>query len=342
MRLTRAHLVGFLSLTAFCLAIALLLFGLGVTSPFGHTLVISLSIGWCISGCSALLAPFLDRYVSAFLTALVLTPIGLIVGLSVAGFINHGTVLAYLTSDDAALVLGVFFAIIGYLIFEARSRLMTARADLEKASAVQDQQEKALLSAELKLLQAQIEPHFLFNTLSNVIGLIQSNPPAAEETLVRLTTLLRASLDRTRQETTTLREELAVVEAYLGIHAVRMPHRLSYVFKPDLAELPDRLLDTRLPPLLIQPLVENAIQHGIDPLEEGGEITIEVNSKDQALVIEVLDTGRGIKATSGRGTGLNNVRERLSALYGEKAKFRLEENQPRGVRASLVISVDQI
>ncbi len=216
---------------------------------------------------------------------------------------------------------------------------MGARDELARVTAVQVQQEKALLSSELQLVQAQIEPHFLFNTLSNVIGLVHNDPDAAEQALVRLTTLLRSSLDRTRQPTTTLREELNIVEAYLGIHSIRMPHRLSYRFLPELSQLPQSLLELRLPPLLIQPLVENAIQHGIDPLESGGEIEIHVSGDASRLVIRVADTGQGIQAAGGggSGTGLSNIKDRLALLYGDRAEFRLEENQPRGVVATLDI-----
>lgn len=335
----REHVIGFLSVTAFCVAIALLLYGLGVTSPFGYTLVISLCIGWGISGVSFVLAPWLDRRTSPLVAALVMTPLGLLLGLATAGLINHGDLRAYLTTNDAALILGVFFAIIGYLIFEARSRLLGAREELAQANAVQEQQEKALLSSELKLLQAQIEPHFLFNTLSNVIGLVHNNPKAAEETLVRLTTLLRSSLDRTRQKSTTLREELSIVDAYLGIHQIRMPHRLHYRFVPELAALPEATMERRLPPLIVQPLVENAIQHGIDPLEEGGEIEISLNCSDSRLEICIADTGRGVGTSSaGNGSGLRNVRDRIQLLYGERGSLALEENQPQGVVARLVLN----
>ncbi len=337
-KLNRENAIGFLSVTAFCLAIALLLFGLGVTSPFVSTLVISLSIGWSISGVSFLFAPWLDRRTSPGMTAFVLTPIGVFVGLVSAGLISHGEAFAYLGVSEGALILGFFFAVIGYLIFEARSRLLGAREELERVKAAQVQQEKALLSSELKLLQAQIEPHFLFNTLSNVIGLVHNDPDAAEETLVRLTTLLRSSLDRTRQQSTSLREELEIVDAYLGIQNIRMPHRLSYRFVPALLELDESLLERRLPPLLLQPLVENAIQHGIDPLEDGGEIEIQISGDQDQLFINVADTGQGVQSSNGSsGTGLANVRERLNLLYGDRAELQLEENQPQGVIVRLAI-----
>lgn len=336
--LKRKHVNSFTGVTLFCVAIALLLFGLGVTAPLIDTMVVSLCIGYGISGISFILAPWLYQYISPLLAAMMMTPVGLLLGLATAGLINHGDPQVYLASGDAAVILGVFFGIVGYLIFEARSRLLSAREALSQASAVQEQQEKALLSSELKLLQAQIEPHFLFNTLSNVIGLVHSNPKAAEEALLRLTTLLRSSLDRTRKRSTTLQEELAIVEAYLGIQQIRMPQRLNYRFVPELTALPLSIMERKLPPLIVQPLVENAILHGIDPLEKGGEIKISLICTTDSLEICVADTGRGVGSSSaGHGSGLRNVRERIELLYGERGSLTLEENQPHGVKARLLL-----
>jgi sensor histidine kinase YesM len=188
------------------------------------------------------------------------------------------------------------------------------------------------------LLQAQIEPHFLFNTLSNIAGLIHQDPAAAEQTLLNLTTLLRSSLKRTREDATTLAEELEIAQAYLEINAIRMQGRLSYHIRcdPQLSSLP-------LPPLLVQPLIENAIKHGIDPKEEGGSIDVSARIEDNEVHIDITDTGAGIEAnqpTAGTGTGLKNVRERLRVLYGDRGDLTLTDNQPHGMIATLVLPLD--
>lgn len=336
--------MGFVGVTVFCLAIALLLFGLEVTSPFVDTLVISLCIGYGISCVSYVMAPALERYLSQRVLAVTLTPLGLLLGLVVAGLINHGEAVAYLAPGAGALILGAFFAVVGYLLFEARSRLVTANAQLADAKLRQQEQEKALVTAELRRLQAQIEPHFLFNTLSNIVGLVHTDPDAAEQTLLHLTTLLRSSLDRTRKTQSTLGQELSIIRAYLAIHEIRMPNRLQVKFDPDLSELPDPIINWPMPPLLLQPLVENAIAHGIDPLEEGGEVSITIRLVDDQLQVAVADTGCGNalqvspSGGNGNGTGIENVRSRLKALYEDAASLEFVPNQPRGVCVLLTLS----
>jgi LytS/YehU family sensor histidine kinase len=213
--------------------------------------------------------------------------------------------------------------------------LYATQAALAQADADRARQEKLLTQTELKLLQAQIEPHFLFNTLSNIAGLIHSDPDAAEQTLLNLTTLLRSSLKRTRADATTLKEELEIARAYLDIQAIRMHGRLRYTIKSD-----PQLDLCPLPPLLVQPLVENAIKHGIDRSEEGGSIGIAVRATGNQIEIMVSDTGSGINPdapVSGTGTGLKNVRERLRALYQGQATLTLTENQPHGMMATLCL-----
>ena len=194
--------------------------------------------------------------------------------------------------------------------------------------------EKANLDARLRSLQAQIEPHFLFNTLANVSALIDSSPQKARQAVDRLSDYLRTSLDRMREGATTLGQELDSVRAYLEISSVRMGPRLRWEI--DAGNTPAAF---PLAPLLIQPLVENAVRHGLEPEVSGGTVSVEVRRREQALVIEVTDTGRGMTETSGTGLGLANVRERLRALYGPDARLTLEQNDPKGLRARLEIPV---
>ncbi|MEK7994111.1 MAG: histidine kinase [Planctomycetota bacterium] len=192
--------------------------------------------------------------------------------------------------------------------------------------------EKANLDARLRSLQAQIEPHFLFNTLANISALIDSSPTKARQAVDRLSDYLRTSLDRMREGATTLGQELDSVRAYLEISSARMGPRLRWEI--DVGDTPATF---PLAPLLVQPLVENAVRHGLEPEIEGGTVKVEVRRREQTLVIEVIDTGCGITETSGAGLGLANVRERMRALYGPDARLTLEQNDPKGLRARLEI-----
>ena len=347
------EVVGILYTTLFCVAITCLLYFLSITDSFSETLVISVAIGWSIRGTLFLGTLFTrmtwsQKRLPYYAAAILLTGVGVVLGLVIAGILNHGRPFAYLGDNYAAMILGIFFAAIGLVIFESRHRLIITEAALSKSDLIRQNQEKALLASELKLLQAQIEPHFLFNTLSNIVSLIHTDPDAAEKTLLNFTTLLRSSLNRTRDASVTFGEELVIVKAYLEIQTIRMPDRLSYQFEPAEAELPTDLLACPLPPPLLQPIVENAVKHGIEPCEDGGNITIKMHIIDGSVVIEVIDTGMGmgmsndpseVNKSEGAGTGLNNVRGRLQALYGDTASLNVYENTPRGLRVQLVMPV---
>ncbi len=329
--------VNFGYVCVFCVAIAVMLSLLN-PSPFLPNLAVSLCIGCSISLSFIFLGNFMLRFFSPYVGAIPITAIGLVVGMLLGGTLVVGRPLFFFAEDYRTLLLGVFFGVLGFSIFGTRARLKATAAELALAQLKTAQQEKTLAETELKLLQAQIEPHFLFNTLSNVASLIRHDPQAAERTLLNLTTLLRASLSRTREGDTTFGQELDIAQAYLDINAIRMHNRLKYQI-----DVPEHLKATPLPPLLVQPLIENAIKHGVDPLECGGEVQLHAHQTDQNLVIEVRDNGRGIGAanqagTPGTGTGLQNVRNRLRALYGSAAELRIEEEADgAGVTATLLI-----
>src|SRR5438094_9602649 len=135
-----------------------------------------------------------------------------------------------------------------------------------------------------------------------------------------------------REHETTLADEVELVRAYLGLQQVRMGARLETSI-----DAPPALLDARRPPMMLAPLVENAIKHGIAPLAEGGAIRVQAEASDGALKLTVADNGRGFSAASGSGVGLANIRARLAALYGERAALRLEANSPRGVTAIITL-----
>ena len=236
---------------------------------------------------------------------------------------------------DAEFVLTAFvtwFApaavlVTGY-VFYLHTRAVREQANAEelRRAALEKQQ----LEARLRLLQAQIEPHFLFNTLANVRRLCQTDAAAGRTMLAQLSRYLRAALPRMRNQDATLADELELVRAYLGVHQVRMGPRLEAS-----VEAPAELLDAPLPPMMLATLVENAIKHGVGPLAEGGVIRVAAVREDEALLLSVADNGRGFAAASGSGMGLANIRARLAALYGPRASLRLEANSPRGVVATV-------
>ena len=192
--------------------------------------------------------------------------------------------------------------------------------------------EKDALEAKLKLLQAQIEPHFLFNTLSNILSLIDTQPAKGKSMLLDLTKYLRTSLSRTSPDITTLDQEIEMIKAYLDIQKIRMDERLNYKI-----DIPDFLRQHSFPPMLLQPLVENAVKHGLEPKVEGGEIVIKALVENDLIRIEVTDTGLGFSHCSQSGVGMANVRERLAMLYEGKGRLTIEENIPQGVRTIIQV-----
>jgi two-component sensor histidine kinase len=322
--------------TLFCLAIGLTIWALGWSSPWWAATLVSLSIGYSITVTAHLLDPFLSRWMPSGWTIVPIALIGVFIGILVGGLVTTGRPLYFLYDEDlSAPILAIFFGVLGLLFFTGQRRLQKARAELAVTRAARLAEEKARLETELKLLQAQIEPHFLFNTLSNVVGMIRDQPDAAEAMLLKLTTLLRHSLNRTREETIRLGDELTLVEALLGINQIRMGERLTW--KIDVAP---ELRDARLPPLLLQPLVENAITHGIEPDEQGGTIDISARREGLNLTISVRDSGVGLSGSGGAGVGIANVTQRLAALYGESGKLMLTELEPRGTLAVITLPMD--
>ncbi|WP_420476535.1 sensor histidine kinase [Noviherbaspirillum sp. ST9] len=221
--------------------------------------------------------------------------------------------------------------------FWSREHIEYLRAEAEAEKARAASIEKQALQAQLQMLQAQIEPHMLFNTLANLQGLIAIDPLRAQHMLDQLIQYLRATLSASRAEKTTLAQEFTLLDAYLGLMKVRMGARLSYKL-----ELPEALRPLAIPPMLLQPLVENAIKHGLEPKVEGGLITVRAEREDGRLKLTVCDTGLGLDGapeSDGTGIGVDNVRERLRALYGTRAEFSLNPNTPEGVIAQLTISL---
>jgi signal transduction histidine kinase len=193
--------------------------------------------------------------------------------------------------------------------------------------------------AEMRALQAQINPHFLFNTLNVLANLIQDNPERAERVTEQLAEVFRYVLESTRREWVSLEEEVRFLKAYLDIETTRFGERLRHHWNLDPIAAKARIV-----PMLLQPLVENAVRHGITPSPEGGDLWIDAKVHNSStLVLQVEDSGVGISARSSRpgcGVGLNNVRERLSRCYGAEAKLVIEPRDPKGTRATLFLPVE--
>jgi LytS/YehU family sensor histidine kinase len=235
----------------------------------------------------------------------------------------------------------------GYLILMFAGVLVAPWAALvtivrQKEAFVRDQElafalerselEREALDARLHLLQAQVAPHFLFNTLANVQALVDARSPHAASVLRSLVAYLRAAVPLLHEPAATMERELQLVRPYLELMQMRMPDRLQYAMNVDPEALP-----VRCPPTTVLTLVENAVRHGIDPSEEGGRIDIDIERRGERCLVRVTDTGVGLQQSEdGLGTGLAALRGRLQMLFGEDAQLRLASGETRGV----VVEVD--
>jgi|GEM_PF-275927 len=196
--------------------------------------------------------------------------------------------------------------------------------------------ERAAMQANLRALQAQIEPHFLFNTLANVTSLIHTKPDDAKHMLEEFIAYLRASLATTREAETTLAKEFQLMQSFLAILQIRMGDRLQIQ-----VDLPQALSNFSIPPMLIQPLVENALKHGLEPKIEGGLISLVAHQREPEGMVDIIvaDTGLGFQDSKSNGIGLKNVRERVEKLYDGKATLLIEDNIPSGTKITISIPV---
>ncbi|WP_052116372.1 sensor histidine kinase [Noviluteimonas dokdonensis] len=192
--------------------------------------------------------------------------------------------------------------------------------------------ERNALDARLRLLQAQVEPHFLFNTLANVRELVDAGSPQASSVLGSLIAYLRAAVPRLHEPGGTVAQELDLVRAYLSVMHMRMPDRLQWSVD---AEAGAMLV--ACPPTSVLTLVENAVRHGIDPAEEGGRIDVRATVRGEECRLQVIDTGVGLSGATLDGTGLSNLRERLQLAFGDAARLTLGAVHPHGTSAELVL-----
>ena len=227
-------------------------------------------------------------------------------------------------------------AAVGGLILTGRQRVRELSSRFHEIEVSRLQLDKEQVALQLQLLRSQIEPHFLFNTLATVRHLQRTDPARGQETLTGFIRYLKASLPAMRASETTLGQELDLVQAYLAVLQVRMGDRLRF----DIDVAPG-LRDERVPPFSVATLVENAIKHGLAELPDGGSISISAWRDGCHLGVKVSDTGNGLAATSGTGTGLANLRARLRGLYGEDGKLSLAANSPSGLVATLQVPLPQ-
>ncbi|WP_444912563.1 sensor histidine kinase [Microbulbifer sp. PAAF003] len=236
------------------------------------------------------------------------------------------------------LIIAILLSIFLYQVHLNREQSHQLERERQEAELLKLEQQKTLAQSQLKVLQSQIEPHFLFNTLANLKMLIRHDPQKAEDLLDNFSDLLRISLKKSRSDQVSLKVELSSLKCYLEIQKIRLGERLEY--EVDLSE--DVSLETFVPPLLVQPLVENAIFHGIEPAAKGGLVRLRVKQKEGQWVIEVEDNGVGLTAGANKlssskhnGIALSNIRERLSTLYQERGKLLIQSNNQGGVTARL-------
>ena len=227
------------------------------------------------------------------------------------------------TAVEAVLMLCAFS------YYRAASQVTSnlARAGIDAATL-----HEQLQGARLRLLRTQIEPHFLFNTLANVRTLARMERAAAVRLIDNLMHYLAAALPRLRQDECTLEEEMGLIRAYLGIYGIRMGTRLSYD-----VTLPPELAAVRIPTMVLLTLVENALKHGVNPAVQGGLVRVSAARDADALVLTVADSGGGMKAEHGLGSGLANVRMRLMTRFGDEATLSLSRAEQHGVVATIRI-----
>jgi len=271
--------------------------------------------------------------------------LGAFLGASVAGLVKGVDPLAWLSDSTkvrhivtAGLVFGVLYTLLVALIANLRNREYKALAARLESEARQSELSRQLAESKLRMLQLQIEPHFLFNSLGSAQQLAEKGAPEAARLIANLIRFLRAASPALREDVTSLAQEHTLVEAYLGIMKTRLADRLAYA-----VDIPASLADAVVPPGMLITLVENAIKHGIEPLPAGGRIDVRAaRGAGGRLVLSVADTGAGLHGAGakGQGIGLANIRERLALLFGGRASLEVERNAPHGFVARIVLPTD--
>jgi len=333
----------FLQTALFCIAVAGVQIAFTPHRPYGPTLVYSLLIGVTIWAVIDLGRHFLpsarETGWPSGLGGVVLVAGGIVAGYVVGNRLGEAICLAFglfpagvMVHDEGDVRNGILITLLagvaGSYWFHSRNTSSYLLQKMREA-------ERHATEARLKLLEAQLEPHMMFNTLANLRALIAVDAGRAQEMLDHMIAYLRATLDASRATTHPLQAEFSRLRDYLELMAIRMGPRLSYTL-----DLPPELAGVRVPTLLLQPLVENGIQHGLEPKVGGGRIAVSARRQGGSLLLEVADTGLGSagEGSGGPGFGLAQVRERLAALYGERGRLEFQASAG-GARARILLPI---
>ncbi|TDO98650.1 sensor histidine kinase [Marinomonas balearica] len=314
-----------------CCVISMLVWWSG-GGEFWITFQVSMVFGAACLTAVRLCLYFIQPYMGASLAVL----LGFFIGVSI-GLVNlfhqiYGDVSKIFDVPLSELLLKVLFSALVTYVFFSSNRLTRKNRELQEQKIKAVTQEKEIVEANLRLLQSQIEPHFLFNTLANIKVLIELDKEAAKRVLDDLTGLLRASIMKSHDKSISISEEIELVRAYLSIQSVRMGDRLTFEIDCD-----EDLKQVSCAPFLIQPIVENSVHHGLEPKIMGGNVSVKLLLNNDYCEIFVRDTGLGLQGkdpidgnwqtdnqSKGNGIALKNIRERLKLMYGEDARLTVE------------------
>lgn len=334
---TRARALQFIGAAAVLWAVIAALLAMAGIDTFPRMLVFTECVGLTMVVGMVLLRPlrFFQRLASAprwLLLCAIAVPAGYLVGHQLA-FVLLGESVRLTGFHDISLGPLLFSLLAGglglswFATREQLAREATARAEAQRLA----------IETQLRLLRTQLEPHMLFNTLANLRGLVREDADRAEAMIDRLITYLRATLAASQVEAVPLAQEFAQLRAYLEIMSLRMGPRLQWHL-----DLPAGLEGTAVPPMLLQPLVENAIKHGLEPKVGPGRVEVFARAVHAGIEFVVEDDGLGLPADAcadpeSEGYGVGHVRQRLHALHGAGAHFELQRREPCGVRAVLLL-----
>jgi sensor histidine kinase YesM len=330
---TAARPVGIIAKTARRVAVALTIsIGVGLLllrlwkSPPSSLFLRTITLGLSATAAFALFEVW-PRRLPRWIQRWVVQVVAVGVAMPVTTFVMHRSVTGehhdWLLLTFAAVLLAPWTALAAIV----RQKEAFARHQKLAFALERSELERQALDARLHLLQAQVAPHFLFNTLANVQALVDAGSPNASTLLRSLIEYLRAAVPLLHEPAATIERELQLVRPYLELMQMRMPDRLQYAMNVD-----SSALKVRCPPTTLLTLVENAVRHGIDPSEEGGRIDIDIERLGERCVVRVTDTGAGLhQSANGLGTGLTTLRERLQLIFGDAAQLRLIPGAPRGV-----------
>jgi signal transduction histidine kinase len=306
-----------------------LLFMIGTANVIGITAIFAFIGAWYNH------RALLNNKWKAIMTILACSTLGNIAGASVAGIEKGRSAMAILErlppvilGTSAGMVVCLFLPLaVVVLMRDKHYQAWNAQLQLE---AERERAARELSESSLRLLRAQIEPHFLFNTLGAVQQLAEQGAPRAAALTANLIAFLRASLSEMRTERVSLRSDFKLIESYLDVMKTRLGERLQFSLA-----LPEPLVDVSVPSMMLLTLVENAIKHGIEPSLRGGAIHVTAARDGDRVRVRVQDSGVGMGAIPGQGHGLENVRARLALLYGKDATLSLSDAEPQGLIADV-------